>query len=129
MTGAAAMNKGIQARGKLSDGGTTVKTVLPLNRYSFSEELSDKLLPPMQLDLNTELQHDKELIFQNDGTGKRIVVNKLELWVPKLLLVPEGQMVVNENFLKPTKWHHLKEMLNPSSSQGYACWQWQISPA
>lgn len=116
-TGADARNKGIRARGKFSNRDKTVKTVVPLNRYSFFEELSDKLLPPMLLQFEIELENDTELIYQNDGTGRRIVVTKMELWVPKLLLKPEGQKLVNENLLKPmTKWSYLQETLIPDNS-------------
>lgn len=60
------------------------ETIIPLNRYSFFEELSDKRLPPMQLDSQIVLQDDNEMNFQNDGTGLRIVVQQFKLWVPQL---------------------------------------------
>ena len=109
VTAAAATNPGIRQRGLLSHGGTTVETLIPLNRYSSFEELSDTLLPAMQLDFEIALQDDDEMIFQNDGTGPRIVVRKFELWVPQLKLTSEGQKLVNENFLKPTQWSYLQE--------------------
>ena len=56
-----------------------VKTIIPLNRYSFFEGLSDKLLPPLKLEFEVALQEDEEMIFQNDGTARRIVVRKFEL--------------------------------------------------
>jgi len=47
-----ATNKGgIRARALLSHGGLMVETIIPLNRYSFFESLSDRLLPPLQLSL------------------------------------------------------------------------------
>jgi len=49
----------------------------------------------MQLEFEIVLQNDDELIFQNDGTGRRIVVRKFELWVPQLTLTSEGQKQVN----------------------------------
>ncbi|KAL9981658.1 hypothetical protein ACROYT_G010393 [Oculina patagonica] len=79
-TAAASANDGAKARGALAHGGSTVNTIIPLNRYSFFEELSDKLLPPMPLELEIQLQSDAELIWQNDGTNRRIVVKTLELW-------------------------------------------------
>ena len=79
VTVAAATNLGIRARGVLSHGGATVETIIPVNRYSFFEGLSDRLLPPMQLEFEIVLQDDDEMIFQNDGTGRRIVVRKFEL--------------------------------------------------
>ena len=38
----------------------------------------------MKLEFEITLQNDEELIFQNDGTARRIVVKKFELWVPQL---------------------------------------------
>lgn len=126
MTAAAATNKEIQARRAAVHGGVTVKTVIPLNRYSFFEEQANNLLPQMLLTFEIELESDDKTIFQNEGTGQRIVVNKIALWVPKLLLTPEGKKLVNKNFLKPTKlsYRYLKEPLTPGSDQRDACRQW-----
>ena len=121
-------NQGIRQRALLSQGGLTVETLIPLNRYSFFEELSDKLLPPMKLEFEIELQADSELIWQNDGTDRRIVVRNLELWVPMLRFTSEGQKLANENFLKPQQWTYLNEMLQPSSSRRAAFGSWQINP-
>ena len=74
------------------------------------------------------LQGDDEMIFQNDGTGRRIVVRKFELWAPQLTLTPEGQKQVNENFLKPAQWTYFKETLHPSSSRRDASGSWLITP-
>ena len=71
----------------------------------------------MQLDFEIDLQSDEELIFQNDDTGRRIVVTKMELWIPKLVLAPEGQKFVNANFLKPLKWTYLEETLIDSGAR------------
>ena len=58
VTAQAATNKGIRARALLSQGDPTptVKTVIPLNRYSFFQDLSDRLLPPMQLEFEVTLR-------------------------------------------------------------------------
>jgi len=100
-TDASVTNLGMRARALLSHGG---QTMIPLNRYSFFESLSDRLLPPMQLEFEIILQNDEELIYQNDGTARRIVVRKFELWVPQLHFTGKGQTLVNENFLKLTQW-------------------------
>ena len=128
VTAAAATNQGIRQRGLLADAGLTVETLIPLNRYSFFEELSDKLLPPMQMEFEIELQSDSELIWQNDGTDRRVVVRNFELWVPMLRFTSEGQKLANENFLKPQKWTYLNEMIQPSSSRRDAFGSWQINP-
>ena len=128
VTAAAATNQGIRQRGLLAHAGLTVETLIPLNRYSFFEELNDKLLPPMQMEFEIELQSDAELIWQNDGTDRRVVVRNFELWVPMLRFTSEGQKLANENFLKPQKWTYLNEMIQPSSSRRDAFGQWQINP-
>ena len=111
-----ATNLGMRARALLSHEGEMVKTIIPLNRYSFFEGLSDKLLPPLKLEFEVALQEDKEMIFQNDGTARRIVVRKFELWVPQLHFTGKGQTLANENFLKPTKWRYLQEALHSSNA-------------
>ena len=128
VTAVAATNQGIRQRGLLAHAGLTVETLIPLNGYSFFEELGDKLLPPMQMEFEIELQSDAELIWQNDGTDRRVVVRNFELWVPLLRFTSEGQKLANENFLKPQKWTYLNEMIQPSSSRRDAFGTWQINP-
>ena len=128
VTAVAATSQGIRQRGLLAHAGLTVETLIPLNRYSFFEEPSDKILPPMQLEFEIELQSDSELIWQNDGTDRREVVRDLELWVPMLRFTSEGQKLANENFLKPRTWTYLNEMIQPSSSRRDAFGSWQINP-
>ena len=105
-----------------------VETIIPLNRFSFFEELEDKILPPMQLEFNITLQDDTELIWQNDGTDRRVVVRTFELWAPSLQFTSEGQRLVNENFLKPAKWKYLRENVFFSTSRRDASGSWQITP-
>ena len=127
-------NKGIQARKLLTQ--TTgqnnvpkiVETIILLNRYSFFEELEDKILPPVQLEFEITLQDDTELIWQNDGTDRRVVVRNFELWVPSLQFTSEGQKLVNENFLKPAKWKYLQETIHAYTSRRDANGVWQITP-
>ena len=123
-----ATNVGMRARALLSHGGATVQTIIPLNRYSFFKGLSDRLLPPMQLEFEIVLQDDREMIFQNDGTAGRIVVRRLELWVPQLQFTGQGQTLVNENVLRPTQWKYLKEVLHSSTSRRDANGTWLITP-
>lgn len=130
ITGAAATNNGIRACALLSQGNPikTIKTIIPLNRYSSFEELSYRLLPPMQLSVEITLQEDAELIFQNaDVDPCRIFVTKLELWVPRLQLTAAGKEMVNAPFFKPTKWRYLKEILIPTGARADASGQVQIS--
>ena len=52
-------NKGFAARKTLLGTSAEVNCEIPLNRYSFFEELQDKLLPNMKIDLNIEFDDDK----------------------------------------------------------------------
>ena len=115
VTDANATNLGMRARALLSNGGKIVETKIPLNRYSFFENFFETLLPTMKIEFEITLQDDKELIYQNDGTARRIVVKKFELWVPQLSFHGEGQKFVNETFLKTKKIKFLKERIMESS--------------
>ena len=128
-------NAGIKARQLLTkrvEGGGNppqiVETIIPLNRYSFFEDLQDKILPPLQMEFNVTFQDDAELIWQDDGTARRVVVRNFELWVPSFQFTSEGQKMVNENFLKPSKWKYLQEIIHSSTSRGDATGTWQITP-
>ena len=92
----AAGNTGFEARRNLTkrvgeDGGADnvakdINVIIPLNRYSFFEELYDKMLVPMQLEFNIELQNGAELIYKAGGAAAgRVVVNRFLLWVPRLI--------------------------------------------
>ena len=124
-----ATNLGMRARALLSHEGEIVKTIIPLNRYSFFESLSDRLLPPLQLEFEIVLQNDEEMIFKNDGTARRIVVRKFELWVPQLHLTGKGQTLANEKFLKTAQWKYLNETLHSSSGRRNANGMWLITSA
>ena len=125
---ATAKNLGMRARAILSDQGKTVHSIIPLNRCSFFESLSDRLLPPLHFEFEINLQNDEEIIWQNDGTARRIVVRKFELWVPQLHFTGKGQTLVTENFLRPTQWKYLQEILTQSSARRDANGRWLITP-
>ena len=106
-----------------------VNVIIPLNRYSFFEGLHERILVPMQLQLNIELQNDDELIFKaaaaDDG---RVVVNRLLLWVPKL--IPKDSLYDEfvDTFLTKKSWTYNREMYSvsaPTQSSGF----FMISPS
>ena len=109
----------------LAVGGKNINVIIPLNRWSFFEELNDKMLVPMQLQFNIELNSDDELIHRahdNAGGAGRVVVNRFILWVPRL--TPKDSMYdkfVN-SFLKQTSWKYMREMYNvsaPTNTSGF----------
>ena len=113
-------NKGFAARKALLGLSTVVNCEIPLNRYSFFEELQDKLLPNMKIDLDTEFEDHKNLIWRQGaadaaGTSYRLIIKRLQLFVPRLIFNSEGQKLYMENYLKPYKWTYLKEAVFTSN--------------
>ena len=119
-------NSGYQARKLLMTDADVLKDVnviIPLNRYSFFEELNERILIPMQLELNIELQNDDELIFKaNAADDGRVVVNRFLLWVPKL--IPKDSLFGKfvDDYYKPSTWNYNREMYQvsaPTHSSGF----------
>ena len=108
-------NKGFAARKQLLGASAEVNCEIPLNRYSFFEELQDKRLPNVKIELQIEMENDKNLIWRGDGqadaagTSYRLIIRRLQLFVPRLVFNSEGQKLYLENYLKPYKWTYLTE--------------------
>ena len=107
-------NKGFAARKVLLGASAEVNCEIPLNRYSFFEELQDRLLPNVRIELQIEMENDKNLIWRTGaadaaGTTYRLIVTKLQLYVPRMIFNAEGQKLYLENYLKPHKWTYLTE--------------------
>ena len=113
-------NKGFAARKALLGTSVEVNCEIPLNRYSFFEELQDKLLPNMKIDLNIEFDDDKNLIWRGQHAdvpdrSYRLIIRRLQLFVPTLVFNSEGQKLYMDNYLKPYKWTYLKETVFTSN--------------
>ena len=131
-------NSGFEARRLLTQakqnngggGAKSVNEIIPLNRYSFFEELEDKMLPPMQLTFELDLNDDDELIHKaaaaDDG---RVVVTRLYLWLPRLVPKDSAYGEFVKDFLKPTKWTYMKDMYIQSANTRAVQNMFQISPA
>ena len=66
-------------------GSKDISEIIPLNRFSFFEELGDKMLPPVKLQIHVELKDDDELIHMAQGTDAgRVVVSRFNLWIPRI---------------------------------------------
>ena len=107
-------NKGFAARKVLLGATAEVNCEIPLNRYSSFEELQDRLLPNVRIELQIEMENDKNLIWRVGaadaaGTTYRLIVTRLQLYVPRLIFNSEGQKLYLENYLKPHKWSYLTE--------------------
>ena len=113
-------NKGFAARKTLLGLSAEVNCEIPLNRYSFFEALEDKLLPNTKIDLSIEFDDDKNLIWRQGaadaaGTSYRLIIRRLQLFVPRLVFNSEGQKLYMEDYLKPYKWTYLKETVFTSN--------------
>ena len=107
-------NKGFAARKLLLRTSAEVNCEIPLNRYSFFEELQDKVLPNVKIELQIEMENDKNLIWRvgaadAPGTTHRLIVTRLQRFAPRLIFNSEGQKLYLENYLKPHKWTYLTE--------------------
>ena len=131
-------NTGFEARRILTqaveDDGTggarTVNEMIPLNRYSFFQELERKMLPPMQLTIELTLNEDSELIHMANGTdGGRVVVKRLYLWLPRLIPKDSVYSSFVSEFLKPTTWTYMRDLYNQSANTQAVQNIFQISPA
>ena len=108
-------NKRFAARKVLLGASAEVNCEIPLNRHSFFQELQDKLLPNVRIELQIEMENDKNLIWRTGavdaaGTTYRLIVTRLQLYVPRMIFNSEGQTLYLENYLKPHKWSYLTEI-------------------
>ena len=60
-------NTGLEARRLLTANRNLVDVTIPLNRYSFFEELEGRMLPPMQLNFEIDLTTDVEVLYGAAG--------------------------------------------------------------
>ena len=119
----AANNQGFELSRLLTRDLQEINTIIPLNRYGFFEELEDRILPPMQLQFEINLQNDLELIYGlGGGDAGRVVVYRLLLWVPKL--TPKDSLYEKfvDSYLSSSKWKYSRERYHvsgPRKSSGF----------
>ena len=104
-------NEGFSKRKALLGTSSIVRCEIPLNRYSFFEALEDKLLPNTKIEINFEIEKDDNLIWRDGGNRCRVIITRLQLFVPKLIFNSEGNKIYMENYLKPYKWTNLNEVV------------------
>ena len=116
------LTKRVGEGGGVEDAAKDINVIIALNRYSFFEELYDKMLVPMQLEFNIELQNDNELIYRAAGAACRVVVNRFLLWVPRLTPKDSLYNKFVESFLLKKSWKYNREMYQvsaPAQSRGF----------
>ena len=119
---------GFASRKKVLGTSALVNCEIPLNRYSFFEALEDKLLPNTKIELNFEIQSDANLVFQA-GANCRVIIKRLQLYIPKLTFNAEGQKLYMENYLKPYKWTYLNEVVHISNNLQQQTGHYRITTA
>ena len=107
-------NEGFSKRKYLLGTSEIVHCEIPLNRYSFFEALEDKLLPNTKIELNFEIEKDDNLIWRDGGQRCRVVITRLQLFVPRLVFNSEGNKIYMSEYLKPYKWTYLNEVVESS---------------
>ena len=101
----------VAADDALGNGGKDVNVIIPLNRYNFFDELNEKMLVPMQLQFNIELNDDDELIHKAHGADAgRVVINRFLLWVPQLTPKDSIYNKFVGSFMKETQRTYMKEI-------------------
>ena len=120
-------NKGFALRKALVGASATVRCEIPLNRYSFFESLEDKLLPNTKIELNIEIESDNNLVWRTGGEDCRVVLTRLQLFVPRLTFNSEGQKLYIDNYLKPYKWTYLNEVVERSNNRQQQTAQFRIT--
>ena len=120
-------NKGFALRKSLLGDSTTVRCEIPLNRYSFFESLEDKLLPNTKIELNIEIESDNNLIWRAGGNDCRVILTRLQLFVPRLTFNSEGQKIYIEKYLKSYKWTYLNEVVERSNNRQQQTAQFRIT--
>ena len=121
-------NVGFALRKKVLGTSVEVNCEIPLNRYSFFEALEDKLLPNTKIELNFEIESDANLVFQA-GANCRVIIKRLQLYVPKLTFNAEGQKLYMANYFKPYKWTYLNEVVHISNNLQQQTGHYRITTA
>ena len=108
-------NLGLEGRRLLTAGRNLVDVSIPLNRYSFFEELEGRMLPPMQLSFEIDLTTDVEVLYGAEDTF-RLVIDRFYLWVPRI--EPKDALMSKfiSDFQNPSKWKYLREMYQHSDT-------------
>ena len=120
-------NQGFAERKAILGTSSTVHCEIPLNRYSFFEALEDKLLPNTKIEINFEIEKDNNLIWRDGGEACRVIVTRLQLFVPRLVFNSEGNKLYMENYLKPYKWTYLAEEVQTDNPKNQRSGQFKIT--
>ena len=123
----ATYNEGFAKRKALLGTSSTVHCEIPLNRYSFFEALENKLLPNTKIEINFEIEKDDNLIWRTGGNRCRVVITRLQLFVPRLIYNEEGHKIYMKDYLKPETWTYLNEVVESNLASNQAVGNFRIT--
>ena len=123
----ATYNEGFAKRKALLGTSSIVHCEIPLNRYSFFEALEDKLLPNTKIEINFEIEKDDNLIWRTGGNRCRVVITRLQLFVPRLIFNEDGHKIYMKDYLKPDTWPYLNEVVESNLASNQAVGNFRIT--
>ena len=123
----ATYNEGFAKRKALLGTSSTVHCEIPLNRYSFFEKLEDKILPNTKIEINFEIEKDDNLIWRTGGNRCRVVISRLQLFVPRLIFNEDGHKIYMKDYLKPDTWPYLNEVVESNLATNQAVGNFRIT--
>lgn len=110
-------NKGFAIRKSFLNGGNTINTEIPLNRYGFFGSLLNELLPTSRIEINITIEDDNNLVFQATDNC-RVIITKFQLIIPRIIFNSEGNTLYMKNYIKMEKreWTYLRILVEKSGS-------------
>ena len=123
----ATYNEGFAKRKALLGTSSTVRCEIPLNRYSFFEKLENILLPNTKIEIQFEIEKDDNLIWRTGGNRCRVVITRLQLFVPRLVFNEEGNKIYMRDYLKPKTWTYLNEVVETKIFENQAVGNFRIT--
>ena len=88
------------------------------------------MLPPSQIQINVTLTDDDVLIYRPDiSEPGRVVITKFILWIPRMIFNSTGLSYVMKNYLIPTSWTYLREMVQILNNIRHVDNNFRISPS
>ena len=88
--------------------------------------LENKLSPNTRVEINFEIESDGNLIWQA-GANCRVVITRMQLYVPRITFNSQGQSAYMSQYLKPHKWTYLRENIERSNSSQQRAGHFRIS--
>ena len=123
-------NYGFSERLDATKDEKEVSCIIPLNRYSFFKSLETNMLPPSQIQINVTLTDDNILIYKTDASEVgRVVIRKFVLWIPRMIYNSTGLSYVMKNYMIPTNWTYLREMVQTLNNIKHVDNNFRISPS